>query len=142
MTLELRDPTLLRTQAFIDGKWVDADSGATLDVTNPANGECVAKVARVGVAETERAIAAAGRAFASWRMTTAKERAALLREWFNLIMAAQDESPLRLIKTLAQIRHGAFRPWRGSTHCQLMTPHTWNWLSEEAWDLRHWTDIS
>ena len=91
MNLDLSDPTLLRTQAYIDGKWVDADDGATLDVLNPANGECVAKVAKVGAAETERAIAAAERAFASWRLTTAKERAARLREWFNLMMAAQED---------------------------------------------------
>jgi succinate-semialdehyde dehydrogenase/glutarate-semialdehyde dehydrogenase len=91
MTLELSNPALLRTQAFIDGKWVDADDGATLEVQNPANGECVAKVAKVGAAETQRAIDAAERAFATWRLTTAKERAALLRDWFNLIMAAQED---------------------------------------------------
>ena len=91
MTLDLSDPTLLRTQAYIDGKWVDADDGATLDILNPANGECVATVAKVGSVETTRAIAAAERAFASWRETTAKERAGHLREWFNLMMAAQED---------------------------------------------------
>jgi len=91
MPLDLSDPTLLRTQAYIDGKWVDADDGATLDVLNPASGECVAKVARVGARETARAIAAAERAFSTWRSTTAKERAGRLREWFNLMMAAQED---------------------------------------------------
>lgn len=91
MTVALDDPTLLRTQAYIDGKWIDADNGATLDILNPANGESVAQVARVGSAETTRAIEAAERAFASWRETTAKERAGYLREWFDLMMAAQED---------------------------------------------------
>ena len=91
MTLDLSDPTLLRTQAYIDGKWTDADDGATLDILNPASGESVAKVAKVGVAETTRAIEAAERAFATWRQKTAKERSVLLREWFNLVMANQED---------------------------------------------------
>jgi succinate-semialdehyde dehydrogenase/glutarate-semialdehyde dehydrogenase len=91
MSLDLSDPTLLRTQAYIDGKWTDADDGATLDILNPASGACVAKVAKVGVAETTRAIEAAERAFVTWRQKTAKERASLLRGWFNLMMAAQED---------------------------------------------------
>ena len=91
MTIPLSDTALLRTQAYIDGEWVDADDGATLDVKNPANGKTVATVARVGASETRRAIAAAERAQRSWRQTTVKQRAALLRKWFDLMMASQED---------------------------------------------------
>ena len=90
MSLSLKDPTLLRSQAFIDGQWVDADSGATLAVANPANGSLVASVARCGQAETRRAIQAADRALKDWSARTAKERAVLLRKLFDLMMANQE----------------------------------------------------
>jgi succinate-semialdehyde dehydrogenase/glutarate-semialdehyde dehydrogenase len=91
MRIPLSDTALLRTQACIDGEWVDADDGATLDVKNPANGKTVATIARVGASETRRAIAAAERAQRSWRQTTVKQRAALLRKWFDLMMASQED---------------------------------------------------
>ena len=89
--LNLKDPELLRQQCYIDGAWVDADNGATLDVTNPATGELVARVPKMGAAETRRAIEAAERAWPAWKRKTAKERSAILRRWFELMMAAQDD---------------------------------------------------
>ena len=87
----LSDPALLRTQALINGEWVDADSGEWLPVYNPANQEVVADVARCAQAETRRAIEAAHDALRSWRARTAKDRGDLLRRWFDLMMAAQDD---------------------------------------------------
>ena len=87
----LEQPGLLREQAYIAGAWRGADDGAVLDVTNPSTGELIARVPNMGAAETRAAIAAAHSAFASWRKTTAKERARLLRTWFELIMARQED---------------------------------------------------
>ncbi|MXX74401.1 MAG: NAD-dependent succinate-semialdehyde dehydrogenase [Holophagales bacterium] len=89
--IDLADPGLLRAQAYIDGQWVDADSGETFAVENPATGDVLADVACCGGAETSRAIEAAGRAFEQWRHTTAKERAAMLRRWFDLMMQSQED---------------------------------------------------
>ena len=89
--IDLDDPGLLRAQAYIDGQWVDADSGETFAVENPATGETLAEVACCGGAETKRAIEAAATAYEQWRHTTAKERAALLRRWFDLIMESQED---------------------------------------------------
>ncbi|HSN52282.1 MAG TPA: NAD-dependent succinate-semialdehyde dehydrogenase [Woeseiaceae bacterium] len=89
--MKISDPALLRNQAYIDGKWCDADSGETLPVLNPANGSVVAEVARCGTAETRRAIEAAERAQVEWRQATAKERAAILRKWLELMLAAQED---------------------------------------------------
>jgi succinate-semialdehyde dehydrogenase/glutarate-semialdehyde dehydrogenase len=89
--MNLKDPSLIKNQLFIDGRWVDADDKATLAVKNPANGKELAKVARGGTAETRRAIEAADRAWPAWRAKTAKERAAVLRRWYDLMMANQDD---------------------------------------------------
>jgi len=89
--LSLKDPSLLRQQCYIDGKWVDADSGKTIDVTNPATGEVLGSVPNMGAAETRRAIEAANAAWPAWRKKTAKERANILRKWFNLMMENQDD---------------------------------------------------
>lgn len=91
MTLNLQDPSLLRTQAYIDGVWSDADSGETLDVLNPATGDVIASVAKCSTAETRRAIEAADKALIEWRARSAQDRASLLRKWFDLMMAAQDD---------------------------------------------------
>jgi len=91
MSLMLKDPTLLRTQAYIDGRWVEADSGERFGVLNPATGQSIAEVARCGQAETRRAIAAAEGAQKDWARRTAKERAVLLRRLFDLMMANQDD---------------------------------------------------
>jgi succinate-semialdehyde dehydrogenase/glutarate-semialdehyde dehydrogenase len=100
MSIQLSDQALLKTQAYINGQWVDADSGGTVAVTNPANGEVIAEVAKCSTAETRRAIEAAAQALVDWRQRTAKERAACLRKWFNLMMEAQED--LALIMTLEQ----------------------------------------
>jgi succinate-semialdehyde dehydrogenase/glutarate-semialdehyde dehydrogenase len=86
----LSDPDLVRTQAFIDGQWVEGAHGR-FAVTNPADGGRLLDVTNCGPADAERAIAAAQRAFAPWRARTAKERAAVLRRWFEGMLAAQED---------------------------------------------------
>ena len=97
---QLSDQGLLKTQAFINGHWIDANDGATIDVTNPATGEVLASVAKVGAAETAQAIEAAEKAMENWRNLPAKARANILRDWFNIIMAHQED--LARIMTLEQ----------------------------------------
>ena len=89
--MNLSDKALLKTQAYIDGNWVDSDDGSTFAVTNPANGQTIAEVASCGAAETRRAIEVADSAMREWRRRSAKERAAILRRWFNLMMDAQED---------------------------------------------------
>lgn len=84
-TIPLRDAGLLRTQALIDGAWVESDSGATYEVRNPATGKLLARVPRMGAVEARRAVEAAVRAWPQWRALTAKARGGLLRRWFDLI---------------------------------------------------------
>ncbi|WP_374449515.1 aldehyde dehydrogenase family protein, partial [Stella sp.] len=89
--MQLKDPSLFRQQCYVDGAWVDADGGATIEVTNPANGKVIGTVPKMGAAETRRAIEAANAAWPAWRAKTAKERSAILRKWFDLMMANQDD---------------------------------------------------
>ena len=89
--MHLNDSSLLKTQALVDGTWIDADDGATFSVTNPATGEVVAVVAKCGRDETRRAIEAAERAQIDWRQRTATERSKLLRRWFELMMEHQED---------------------------------------------------
>jgi len=89
--VNLTDTKLMRNQAYVDGQWIDADSGETMDVINPATGEVVAKVAKCGGAETRRAIEAAAKAQVEWRQRTAGERSILLRRWFDVMMDAQED---------------------------------------------------
>jgi succinate-semialdehyde dehydrogenase / glutarate-semialdehyde dehydrogenase len=89
--MKLRDPDLLRTQCFIGGKWVDASSGATHQVLNPATREPIGTVPDMGAAETRQAIALAAEAFPAWAARTARERAVILRRWFDLMMANQED---------------------------------------------------
>lgn len=96
----LTDPSLLRQQAYVDGAWCDADGDETTPVTNPANGDTIATVPRMGAAETRRAIEAANAAWPAWRKTLAKERAAILRKWHDLMMENADD--LALLMTLEQ----------------------------------------
>ncbi len=98
--LPLKDPTLFRSANYIDGKWVQADSGKTLPVKNPATGEEVGVVPAVGAAETRRAIEAADRAFRPWRALLAKERSAILRRIFELMLANTED--LAIIMTAEQ----------------------------------------
>jgi succinate-semialdehyde dehydrogenase/glutarate-semialdehyde dehydrogenase len=90
----------MRQANLIGGEWVDADSGATLDVTNPANGQAIGTVPKSGKAETRRAIEAAEKAFQSWRKTSANERSKLLRRLHDLILENQD--PLAELLTMEQ----------------------------------------
>ena len=108
MTLQLKDATLLKTKGFVDGQWIGADSGRSFAVTNPATGATIAEVADMGAAETRRAIAAAERALPAWRAKTAKERAAILRRWFDLVLAHTEDLALLMTseqgKPLAEAR--------------------------------------
>jgi succinate-semialdehyde dehydrogenase/glutarate-semialdehyde dehydrogenase len=87
----LKDPTLLRQQCYIDGAWIDADDRKTIAVHNPADGQLIGTVPSVGVAETRRAIEAANAAWPAWRARTARERSAILRKWYDLMMANQED---------------------------------------------------
>jgi len=100
MSLNLKDPSLLQHQAYINGQWVDADSGETVAVTNPANGEVIVEIAKAGTAETRRAIEAAEAAMEDWKNVPAKGRAQVLRKWFDLMMENQED--LAIIMTAEQ----------------------------------------
>ncbi|MEE4378549.1 MAG: NADP-dependent succinate-semialdehyde dehydrogenase [Candidatus Competibacteraceae bacterium] len=98
--MKLTDSQLFRQQCHIDGVWVDADDETTLAVTNPATGETLGSVPKLGAAETRRAVEAAQAAFPAWRAKTAKERAAIMRRWFELMMQHQED--LAMLMTLEQ----------------------------------------
>jgi succinate-semialdehyde dehydrogenase/glutarate-semialdehyde dehydrogenase len=97
---QLSDMGLFRQQCYVDGQWVDADGGATIEVANPATGETLGTVPKMGAAETRRAIEAADKAWPAWRAKTAKERAQILRRWFDLMMENQDD--LATLMTMEQ----------------------------------------
>lgn len=108
MTFALKDASLLKTQAYIDGQWVDADDKSTFAVTNPATGEVIAQVANMGAAETKRAIEAAEVAMEQWKALPAKERCSVLEKWNDLLLANQEDLAIILTteqgKTLAEAR--------------------------------------
>ena len=87
----LNDPSLLATKAYVAGDWIDADDGTTFDVVNPARGDVICKVPNLGRAETARAISAANTAMKDWAARTGKERAQVMRKWFDLMIANQDD---------------------------------------------------
>src|SRR5437867_8303778 len=89
--MKLQDEKLFRQRCYIDGEWVDALNRGTIPVTNPATGEVLGSVPRMGAEETRQAIEAADRALPGWRGKTAKERAQILRRWFDLMMANQED---------------------------------------------------
>ncbi|HEX8986672.1 MAG TPA: NAD-dependent succinate-semialdehyde dehydrogenase, partial [Rhodocyclaceae bacterium] len=89
--MELKDATLLRERAYVAGDWAAADSGADFAVRNPATGEKICTVPDMGAAETRRAIAAADAAWPAWRAQTAKQRAAVMRRWFDLMVTNADD---------------------------------------------------
>jgi succinate-semialdehyde dehydrogenase/glutarate-semialdehyde dehydrogenase len=89
--LSLKDADLLRQQAFINGEWLDALSGSTMPVFDPASGKQLAVVPDMRATETEQAIHAAAAALPLWKAKTAKERSVILRRWFNLIVEAKDD---------------------------------------------------
>ncbi len=122
LRLQLKDPTLLATRAFVAGAWVEADDGSTFPVTNPARDDVICSVPNLSRAETARAIAAAETAQKAWAARTGKDRAAVLRRWHDLMVAAADDLALILTaemgKPLAEARgeivYGAsFIEWFG-----------------------------
>lgn len=90
-TVPLKDASLLHERCYVDGAWVDAEDGRTLPVSNPATGEVVGTVPRMGVNETRRAILAASAALPAWRARTAKDRGSILRRFFDLMMSNQED---------------------------------------------------
>jgi succinate-semialdehyde dehydrogenase / glutarate-semialdehyde dehydrogenase len=118
--IQLSDQRLFRERCYVDGAWIDADDGGTVKVTDPATGETIGTVPGAGVAETRRAIEAAERALPAWRAKTAKERSAILRRWFELVMANADdlaylmtrEQGKPLAEAKAEVTYGAsFLEW-------------------------------
>jgi succinate-semialdehyde dehydrogenase/glutarate-semialdehyde dehydrogenase len=105
---QLRARGVLLDKAYVGGAWVDADSGETFDVLDPANGAVLARVPRMGAAETRRAIEAARHAYPAWRGLLAKERAAIMRRWSDLMLERLDDLALLLTseqgKPLAEAR--------------------------------------
>ena len=89
--VELRDPKLFRQACYIDGAWIESASKQTIDVDNPATGDVIGTVPKLGRSETKQAIDAAARAFPEWRKKTAKERAAVMRKWYDLMIANQED---------------------------------------------------
>ncbi len=98
--MQLRNQGLFHTKCYIDGDWVDADSGETIEVTNPATGEVLGTVPKMGAAEARRAVEAANAAWSGWRALTGKQRGAILRDWYDLMLENVDD--LGLMMTLEQ----------------------------------------
>ena len=94
--MKLTDPTLFHQQCFIQGQWVDADQGATMQINNPASGAVLGTVPAMGTIETKRAIAAANKAWPEWRRKTAGERSQILRRWHDLMLEHQQDLALLL----------------------------------------------
>ncbi len=120
--LDLADARLFPRKCYIDGAWTDADSGAVLTIRNPAHGGLLGTVPKMGAAETRRAIAAAAAALPAWRAKTAKERARVMRRWFELMMENQEdlavlmtsEQGKPLIEAQSEIAYAAaFLEWFG-----------------------------
>ncbi|WP_250459915.1 NAD-dependent succinate-semialdehyde dehydrogenase [Microbulbifer litoralis] len=123
--LDLKNTSLLRTQSYVDGQWIDADSGNTFDITNPATGEVIASIADLGADETRRAIEAADKAWPAWRDKTVKERAKILRRWYDLIIDNVDD--LAKILTVEQ-----GKPLKESQTEIVYGANYIEWFSEEA----------
>jgi succinate-semialdehyde dehydrogenase / glutarate-semialdehyde dehydrogenase len=96
--IQLKDPTLLRHEAFIDGEWQGADDASTFEVVDPATGQSLGYVPNMGAVETRRAIDAANRAWPAWRKKTAKERAAIMRRWYELMLENADDLAMILTR--------------------------------------------
>ncbi|MCO4758437.1 MAG: NAD-dependent succinate-semialdehyde dehydrogenase [Oceanospirillaceae bacterium] len=113
--IEIMQKNLLKTQAFVNGQWVDADNGKTFDVYNPATGEKIASCADLSADEAQHAIERSNSAFVKWRKTTAKHRASLLRKWYELVMENQEdlaqiltaEQGKALLESRGEIAYGA-----------------------------------
>ncbi len=120
MTMPLKDVRLLKRSGYIDGHWVGADAGGNFAVKNPATGKTIAEVADMGAGETRRAIDAAHGALPAWRAKTAKERASILRRWYELTLAHADDLALLmtseqgkpLVEARGEVAYGAsFIEW-------------------------------
>ncbi len=121
----LQDPTLLETRAFVAGEWVGADDGTSFGVSNPARGDVICTVPNLGRAETARAIAAAKAAQTIWAARTGKDRANVLRAWFNLMVANADDLALILTAEMGKPKAEA----RGEV---LYGASYVEWFAEEA----------
>ena len=91
LTMPINDSKLVRKHCYINGEWVGADNGETMPVTNKATGELLGVVPKMGAAETRRAIEGANLALPAWRAKTAKERAVILRRWYELMLKHQKD---------------------------------------------------
>jgi len=97
-SIQLKDQSLFRQQCYIDGSWCDAESKATVNVVDPANGGVIGTIPKMGAAETRRAVDAADAALVAWRSKLAKERSNILRKWFELMLANQDDLALLMTR--------------------------------------------
>jgi succinate-semialdehyde dehydrogenase/glutarate-semialdehyde dehydrogenase len=118
--MDLRQSNVLRQQAFIGGAWVEADSGAFFETRDPASGMLIGRVPDMGAAETRRAVAAAESALPAWRALSAKQRAQIMRRWYDAVMAEQEtlariitaEQGKPLVEARGEIAYGAaFIDW-------------------------------
>jgi succinate-semialdehyde dehydrogenase / glutarate-semialdehyde dehydrogenase len=123
--MKLKDPALLRDLCFIDGGWSAADSGATLQVTNPATSQHLATIPNMGAVETKRAISAAAAALPAWKSRTAKDRAIIMRRWFDLMIAHQED-----LATLMTAEQG--KPLAESKTEIVYAASFIEWFAEEA----------
>lgn len=123
--MQLKDPSLLKTQCYINGEWCDADSGETFAVYNPATGEKVADVPKMGRAEADRAVAAASFALKSWKSKTAKERSKIMRRWYDLLIENQDD-----LATILTMEQG--KPLAEARGEIVYGANYFEWFSEEA----------
>ncbi|MRV70755.1 NADP-dependent succinate-semialdehyde dehydrogenase [Duganella sp. FT92W] len=123
--MQLKNPSLLRQQAYVNGAWTGADSGDTHPVTNPATGEQIGVIPNLGTAETRRAIEAANAAWPAWRKKTAKERAAILRKWSDLML--ENAEDLALLMTTEQ-----GKPLAESRGEVTYAASFFEWFAEEA----------
>src|SRR4029453_10998128 len=123
--VSLKDSKLFRQANYIDGAWTDARSGATINVDNPATAEIIGTVPRCGAAETRAAIEAADRALPAWRKKTAKERAAVVRRWYELMIEHQED-----LARLMTIEQG--KPLTESKGEVIYAASFLEWFAEEA----------
>ena len=123
--MNLKDKTLLRNACYIGGAWKAAKSGKTIDVTNPATGEVIETVPRMGADEAREAIEAANKALPAWRAKTGKERAAIMRRWYDLMIANQED-----LATIMTAEQG--KPFAEAKGEIVYAGSFIEWFSEEA----------
>ena len=123
--MKLKDPTLLRELCFIGGGWCAADNGATLEVKNPASAQLLGSIPNMGAAEARRAIAAASAALPAWKARTAKDRALIMRRWFDLMIEHQED-----LATLMTAEQG--KPFAESKAEIVYAASFIEWFAEEA----------